>query len=279
MAINRAPARRFDLTDEELRRIRAAHQAPLGRLGFLRMVIARPWLMVETARILASGVDRFLFGNSELRWLISAERARQAVPDAATGAGWYPEEDVLGSIRSLLRRDMDVLELGCGAGRISRHLAEHVRTLMCTDVSRRMVSEARQNLAAHPNVRVEVSNGFSLAGFADRSFDLVLAAGVFGYLDPAQLLGLFDEIHRVLRDDGTLMFSIELIDDPLGADAALERARHGARHRRVSASVERPYCRAQLEAWLRIAELVPAGVNHDGEAGRSNVVARRPISG
>ncbi len=270
---------RFELTEEELERIAAARRAPFGRSGFAWLLIRSPWLIPETVRIVATAVDRSLFGNSELRWLISAERARQVVPDAATGAGWYPEQDALDAIRPMLNGDMNVLELGCGAGRISRHIAEQVGSLTCTDVSRAMVAEARRNLAGRANVRVAQTDGFTLREFADEAFDLVFAAGLFGYVDPAQALGLLDEVRRVLRGEGILAFNLELIDGPRQAEAALARARDGARNRRVSASIERPYCLAQIDAWLRTAGLHllrPGPADEDAfSSDRTNVVARR----
>jgi SAM-dependent methyltransferase len=274
---------RFDLSDEELERVAEARRAPLGRAGFARMLLRAPWLVPETIRIATRAVDQSLAGSSALSSLVSAERARMAVPDAATGAGWHPEEDILSVLRPLLGSDLKVLELGCGAGRLSRHIAPQVAGLTCTDMSRPMVAEARRNLASYANVQVVQTDGFTLGGLPDQGYDLVFAAGMFGYVEAAQMLGLFDEIHRVLRAGGTLTFSIALIDDPRIADDLFQGAREGAGKRRASGFVERPYCLAQIEAWLRLAGLAPVSPTLEERSepvsGRTNVVARREQAG
>jgi len=86
-----------------------------------------------------------------------------------------------------------------GAGRVSRQLAERVAHLTCTDVSPTMVAEARRNLAGIENIGVAATDGFSLREYEDASFDIVLAAGMFGYIEIGPAPAIFDEVRRVLR--------------------------------------------------------------------------------
>lgn len=96
----------------------------------------------------------------------------------------------------------DVFDLGCGIGRFATALAPRVRSVLGSDLSDRMVAEARRR-NQHPNVRFMQGSGHDLADVVTQGFDLVLAADVFPYLVGA---GLADrhigEIARVLRPDG-----------------------------------------------------------------------------
>ena len=117
--------------------------------------------------------------------------------DAAT-------EEVIDALQAwdLVAPSHDVFDLGCGIGRFATALAPHVRSVLGSDLSERMIAEARRR-NQHANVHFMEGSGHGLAGVATRGFDLVLAADVFPYLVGA---GLADrhigEIARVLRPAG-----------------------------------------------------------------------------
>ncbi len=97
----------------------------------------------------------------------------------------------------------DVFDLGCGIGRFATALAPKVRSVLGSDLSDRMVAEARRR-NQQPNVRFLQGSGHDLAGVATRGFDLVLAADVFPYLVEASLADRhIGEIARILRPGGT----------------------------------------------------------------------------
>ncbi len=245
------------------------------------MVLLRnPGLIPELARIVSGSVRDSILADNSLISLVDASRARAVVPDAATGVGWYDEEPFLDALTPHLSLDSDVLELGCGAGRISRHVAPLVSQLVCTDRSRSMTDEARENLSAHANVRVATTDGFALTEFPDATFDLVFAQGVLGYLGPNELLGLLDEVRRVLVTGGVCVFNFFTIDRPDDARAHLEIIRQMARRRRRSGSVDCAYTRAHLEALYRVAGLDLDGASAESAdeptRGRIVVTASRP---
>ena len=102
----------------------------------------------------------------------------------------------------LLGRDRDALDLGCGMGRFAEALAPHLRSVLGLDLSAGMIDEARRR-SRHANVRFAVGTGRDLAGVADASVDLVLAADVFPYLVAAGLAEAHvAEMARVLRPGG-----------------------------------------------------------------------------
>ena len=57
-----------------------------------------------------------------------------------------------------------VLEIGCGAGRVGRHLAPHCARWIGADVSVNMIRFAEEGLGDHRNVSFVKLNGFDLTG-------------------------------------------------------------------------------------------------------------------
>jgi SAM-dependent methyltransferase len=272
-------ARRFDLSEAELDHVSKAREGSLGALGFARLLARSPSLVPETARTARSAITQSLSGSSVLGWLIEGELARRAVPDAATGVGWYPETELPEAVEPYIDPEAVALELGCGAGRVSRLLAERVASLRCTDVSPTMVAEARRNLAGIGNITVSATDGYSLREFEDESFGLVAAAGMFGYIEIGPALAMFDEVRRVLCAGGVFAFNLALIDGGDWAREALRVAAVERDKRRFSGRVERPYCLAQIEALLELAGLTMISPEPGAEpvSGlvRTSVVARR----
>src|SRR5690606_17916463 len=98
--------------------------------------------------------------DPSLVWHLSGERLRQAAPGAATGALWYGDEEFVSVMDPLLHERAEVLEIGAGAGRVSRLVAPKVRRLVCTDLAETLLREAEANLAGHDNVEfVQVEGG------------------------------------------------------------------------------------------------------------------------
>lgn len=114
--------------------------------------------------------------------------------------------------------DLSVLEIGCGSGRFVAALAPLTAGVTGLDVSAGMVERARRRCAGLANVRLLVGSGRDLAGAADASADLVLAADVFPYLvgvSDALAVGHVAEAARVLRPGGRLVvFNYSYRGDP-----------------------------------------------------------------
>jgi SAM-dependent methyltransferase len=103
----------------------------------------------------------------------------------------------------------NVLDLGCGIGRLEVALAPHVASITGIDLSPEMIRVARQRCAALGNVRLEVCDGMSLDGLDDAVFDAVVAVDVFPYLYQAGGAALAQrhvlDTARVLRVPGELV--------------------------------------------------------------------------
>ena len=133
----------------------------------------------------------------------------------------------------LLRAEADVLDLGCGIGRIAAALAPLCRTVLGLDVSAGMVAEARRRSAALPNVRFDHTTGHGLDGVPGGAFDLVLAVDSFPYMVQAgpDVVGRHVAgAARVLRPGGALVvlnFSYRGTGAADRADAPALAAAHG----------------------------------------------------
>jgi SAM-dependent methyltransferase len=131
----------------------------------------------------------------------------------------------------LLRPGADVLDLGCGFGRMAAALSPRCRSVLGMDVSAGMVAEARRRHAGLPNARFETTPGRDLSALPTGAFDLVLAVDSFPYLVQAGVA----EAHvagtaRALRPGGALaVLNLSYRGDPDldRADAARWAGAHG----------------------------------------------------
>jgi SAM-dependent methyltransferase len=107
------------------------------------------------------------------------------------------------------------LEIGCGAGRLTMHMARDFREVVGVDVSEGMLRVAREHVPA-PNVEFLQSNGFQLP-VAAGSADAVFSAHVFQHFDSLGLARAnFAEVARVLRPGGTVMIHLPIYSLPRG---------------------------------------------------------------
>jgi ubiquinone/menaquinone biosynthesis C-methylase UbiE len=109
--------------------------------------------------------------------------------------------------RGILALDRDVLDIGCGIGRLEISLHDRVRRIVGIDVSSQMVRIARDRCAGFTNVEIHRTSGLGLEQFAGESFDCALAVDTFPYLvlagsDLAAHHAV--EAARVLRPGGSL---------------------------------------------------------------------------
>lgn len=117
----------------------------------------------------------------------------------------------------------EVVEIGCGVGRLTRVLADRGRSVRALDVSAEMLARAREANAALANVTWLHGDGASLTGVDDASADVVFSHVVFQHIpDPAITLEYVTEMGRVLRPGGWAGFQIS--NDP-----SIHRARTGGR--------------------------------------------------
>ncbi|WP_053946807.1 class I SAM-dependent methyltransferase [Halolamina sediminis] len=117
-----------------------------------------------------------------------------------------PEGDDLGLLGDV--SGVDAVELGCGGAQFGIALAQQGANVTGVDISAEQLDYAH-DLAAEHGVDVDFlhCSVTDLSGVADDSFDLAFSAFAFMWVENLQ--ACFAEAHRVLRDGGGLVFSVD----------------------------------------------------------------------
>jgi predicted TPR repeat methyltransferase len=127
-------------------------------------------------------------------------------------------EALLGAVQAALaeRRDLDVLDLGCGTGLCGPLFKPLSRTLAGVDLSPKMIAKARIR-----DVYDELEVGEVTAALLRReaALDLAIAADVFVYI--GELMPVFAAAAKALRPRGLFAFSVEVAKAEEGEGYAL----------------------------------------------------------
>lgn len=134
-------------------------------------------------------------GSADVRWFLEGgELARRSITDALGRQGVAPRD---------LR---DILDFGCGCGRVARHWPQMTDAAVTgVDYNPALVAWCRQNL---PFGTFAVNDLAPPLAFADGSFDLVYALSVFTHLPEPLQAAWLDELARVLRPGGHLLLTV-----------------------------------------------------------------------
>jgi SAM-dependent methyltransferase len=132
-------------------------------------------------------------------------------------AFWQGGERVIDELFAVLGVALDgqedVVEIGCGVGRLTRVLAHRARSVQAIDVSADMLAHARRHNAELQNVTWVHGDGETLSGLPDGAFDACVSFVVFQHLpDPEVTYGYVREMGRVLRPGGWAAFQVS--NDP-----------------------------------------------------------------
>ncbi len=107
-------------------------------------------------------------------------------------------------------RSLRLLEIGCGVGRMTEHLAETFGEVHGVDVSGEMVATAKQRLSHFDNVNVHETNGIDLALFPDSFFDFAFSFIVFQHIPFREVIeGYLREVSRVLKPGRVFKFQVQ----------------------------------------------------------------------
>lgn len=186
------------------------------------------------------------FINSTLDW-------HEPEMDRFWASGERDVDEILGTLGVSLAPSDHVVEIGCGAGRMSRAIARRVARVTAVDVAPRMLALAREHNADVENVEWLLGDGATLAGVPDASADACMSYVVLQHIpDPAVTLGYVREMGRVLKPGGWAAFQVS--NDP-GVHVP---RRQGPRRRWASLRGRMPKGQADpawLGSWIDIAEL------------------------
>lgn len=101
----------------------------------------------------------------------------------------------------------NMLELGCGAGRMTRAFASHFSHITAVDVSMQMLDRAKQLLSDVENVSWKLANGADLNDTPSGSIDFAFSYLVLQHLPDERLVcSYIREMVRVLKVSGICLF-------------------------------------------------------------------------
>ncbi|TVY13335.1 Trans-aconitate 3-methyltransferase [Lachnellula arida] len=96
-----------------------------------------------------------------------------------------------------------LLDLGCGHGLISRSLSPHFTSILATDPSASMITQAKSSSTQYPNIQFRQASAENLDFIEDGSLDMVVAGQAAHWFDYSKV---WPELGRKLREGGTLAF-------------------------------------------------------------------------
>ena len=107
-------------------------------------------------------------------------------------------------------KEMRVLEIGCGAGRVTRALARLFGEVHGVDVSGEMIRICKEALQDQPNAFVYQNNGKDLAIVPELPFDFAFSSIVFQHIPSREIIENYvREVHRLLRPGALFKFQVQ----------------------------------------------------------------------
>jgi len=113
------------------------------------------------------------------------------------------EPEVLGMLPSLL--DKDVVELACGIGRFTSHLAEKANSVIALDFMENFILKNEEENSHFGNIKF-VQADVTQFDLDDGSVDVVFSNWILMYLSDQEVLELFRKVLRWLRPGGYFYF-------------------------------------------------------------------------
>lgn len=123
-------------------------------------------------------------------------------------------EDILTDMTNICQgkdpASMRVLEIGCGAGRLTRALSNIFGEIHAVDVSGEMVARARAALRDRPHVTFYQNNGCDLAVVPAVVFDFAYTSHVFQHIPSRDVIETYvREVYRLLRPGALFKFQVQ----------------------------------------------------------------------
>jgi len=107
-------------------------------------------------------------------------------------------------------KEMRVLEIGCGAGRVTRALANLFGEVYAVDISAEMVARAREALKDKPNAHIYQNSGADLKVIPVGDFDFAFSTIVFQHIPSREIIENYvREVHRLLRPGALFKFQVQ----------------------------------------------------------------------
>jgi ubiquinone/menaquinone biosynthesis C-methylase UbiE len=107
-------------------------------------------------------------------------------------------------------KQMTVLEIGCGVGRVTRALGEVFGEVHGVDVSGEMIRQANESAAGIPNIHFHQNNGKDLTVIGNVPFDFAFSSIVFQHIPSREVIESYViEVNRLLRPGRLFKFQVQ----------------------------------------------------------------------
>jgi len=148
------------------------------------------------------------------RFYVNTERTDWTDEDFFESGRRTVREEILTDMINICQgkdpKQMKVIEIGCGAGRVTRALAEIFGEVHAVDVSGEMVELARQALRGMPNAHVYQNNGMDLGVIPPGEYDFAFSSIVFQHIPSREVIESYvREVHRLLRPGALFKFQVQ----------------------------------------------------------------------
>lgn len=147
------------------------------------------------------------------RYYIVSKKGKQIDEETFRKTGEENYKELISS-DSLLKEhlgnfsDKKVLDIGCGAGRLTEFFSKEFAHATGVDISEKMVAEATKRLEHIKNVTFVANDGQNHP-FPDNNFDLVFSYIVFQHMPSREVvLQNFKEVKRILKPTGIAKIQI-----------------------------------------------------------------------
>lgn len=188
------------------------------RIGFFRRILDHPALILPrdfTLFLVGARTDARIERTRATEGARAAfEAAYTASPDpwASAAPRYRYQERKYEQIMALLpaRRFAQTLDLGCGLGLLSQHLATQSDHVLGIDVAAAALLHARERAATIDNLSFAQGDLLALPVELDGRFDLVVVADILYYLSPLDdetLKTISTRIARLLRPGGLCLLA------------------------------------------------------------------------
>lgn len=117
---------------------------------------------------------------------------------------WFADAELVRSALDAFAPRGDVLELACGTGLWSQHLARHADRLLAVDSSPEVIAINRQRLGAPDHVSYQQADIFSWR--PERRYDVVFFSFWLSHVPPQRFDAFWHAVRSALNDGGRFFF-------------------------------------------------------------------------
>jgi len=148
------------------------------------------------------------------RFYVNTERTDWTDDDFFASGRRTVAEEILTDMTNICQgkepKQMRVLEIGCGAGRVTRALAELFGEVHAVDVSGEMIAQATQALKAYPHAKAFQNNGMDLSVLPGKDYDFAFSTIVFQHIPSRAVIENYvREVSRLLRPGALFKFQVQ----------------------------------------------------------------------